>query len=193
MVRRMMASVCRAIRRSRWADLRGATRGTERRNHQARDERRGKKRAGDGAKASSVFPAHYSKVRCAATGVKRGMSEWDIRYRILDIRRRLGVATEIVASGRVQVWLRWRSASQGGSYKRRANLKIRGLCGEGAQQCCAPTRRNLVRGGVGVRGDFAGEGAVDVDEITGGENHADYPPDEADFQAIGASFGVGDC
>jgi hypothetical protein len=29
--------------------------------------------------------------------------------------------------------------------------------------------------------NFSGEGAVDVDEITAGQNHANDPPDEADL------------
>ena len=46
--------------------------------------------------------------------------------------------------------------------------------------------------GVGVGCDFAGEGAVDVGEIDGGEDHAKDPPDEANLQAIVGGFGVVD-
>jgi hypothetical protein len=42
-----------------------------------------------------------------------------------------------------------------------------------------PKHPTLVAVGVGfgIGGDLSGEGAVDVGEIAGGENHADDPPD----------------
>lgn len=45
--------------------------------------------------------------------------------------------------------------------------------------------------GIFVDGHFAGEGAVDVGEVARGENHAEDPPDEANFQAIVTGLGVG--
>ena len=50
----------------------------------------------------------------------------------------------------------------------------------------------LLAVGGGVGGDFAGEGAVDVDEVDGCEDHADEPPGEADLQAVVGGFSVVD-
>src|SRR5215475_7148091 len=44
---------------------------------------------------------------------------------------------------------------------------------------------------VGVGANFPGEGAIHVGEIAGSENHADDPPDDANFQAVIAGLGVG--
>jgi len=35
---------------------------------------------------------------------------------------------------------------------------------------------------------FSSEGEINVDKVDSGKNHADYPPDEADFQAVGPAF-----
>jgi len=36
--------------------------------------------------------------------------------------------------------------------------------------------------------DFAGEGAVDKNEVAGGEHHAHDPPDQADLEAVVGGF-----
>src|SRR5450631_4480799 len=36
--------------------------------------------------------------------------------------------------------------------------------------------------------DFSGEGTVDVGEVSGSQDHADDPPDQADFQAVVGGF-----
>ena len=43
-----------------------------------------------------------------------------------------------------------------------------------------------------VEGDFAGEVAVDEDEVADGQRDAEEPPDQADFQAVVRRFGGGD-
>src|SRR2546429_2895987 len=47
-----------------------------------------------------------------------------------------------------------------------------------------------VAAGVLIQGDFAGEGAVDKREVTGGKNHAGDPPDKPNPQAVVSGFGV---
>ena len=46
---------------------------------------------------------------------------------------------------------------------------------------------------VGSGADLSRKGAIHVKEISSGEQHADDPSGEANFEAVAASFGIGDC